>query len=68
MADPVKTDPKDWEAATKLIRGGINRSGYGETAEALYLTQGFVYESAEQADARFGECLKAMVPALELTM
>ncbi len=47
------TDPKDWETATKLIRGGINRSGYGETAEALYLTQGFVYETAEQADARF---------------
>jgi O-succinylhomoserine sulfhydrylase len=53
MADRDKTDPKDWEAATKLIRGGINRSAFGETAEALYLTQGFVYETAEQADARF---------------
>jgi O-succinylhomoserine sulfhydrylase len=51
MADT--TDPKDWETATKLIRGGIHRSNYGETAEALYLTQGFVYETAEQADARF---------------
>jgi O-succinylhomoserine sulfhydrylase len=51
MADA--TDPKHWETATKLIRGGINRSAFGETAEALYLTQGFVYESAEQADARF---------------
>ena len=51
MADP--TDPKDWETATKLIRGGINRSAFGETAEALYLTQGFVYDTAEQADARF---------------
>jgi dCTP deaminase len=47
MADPHSTDPRDWEAATKLIRGGINRSMFGETAEALYLTQGFVYETAE---------------------
>ncbi len=47
------TDPATWETATKLIRGGINRSMFGETAEALYLTQGFVYDSAEQADARF---------------
>ena len=47
------TDPSTWETATKLIRGGINRSMFGETAEALYLTQGFVYDTAEQADARF---------------
>ena len=53
MADPKTTKPEDWETSTKLIRGGINRSMYGETAEALYLTQGFVYETAEQADARF---------------
>jgi O-succinylhomoserine sulfhydrylase len=53
MADPKSTKPEDWETATKLIRGGIHRSMYGETAEALYLTQGFVYETAEQADARF---------------
>jgi O-succinylhomoserine sulfhydrylase len=53
MAGPKSTEPKDWETATKLIRGGINRSQFGETAEALYLTQGFVYDTAEQADARF---------------
>jgi O-succinylhomoserine sulfhydrylase len=54
MAEPNHpTDPQDWETATKLIRGGLNRSKFGETAEALYLTQGFVYDSAEQADARF---------------
>ena len=44
---------KDWDLATRLIRGGLARSAYGETAEALYLTQSFVYESAEAADARF---------------
>lgn len=42
-----------WQDETALIHGGIERSQYGETAEALYLTSGFVYESAEQAEARF---------------
>ena len=46
-------DPKDWEVATRLVRGGTTRSQYGETAEALYLTQSFVYDTAEAADARF---------------
>ena len=46
-------DPKDWDVATKLIRGGIARSQFMETAEALYLTQGFTYDSAEGADRRF---------------
>src|SRR5258708_478321 len=46
-------DPKDWEVATRLVRGGTTRSPYGETAEALYLTPSFIYETAEAADARF---------------
>nr|WP_194247995.1 O-succinylhomoserine sulfhydrylase [Caulobacter sp. RHG1] len=50
---PVAEDPKDWDVATKLIRGGIARSQFMETAEALYLTQGFTYDSAEGADRRF---------------
>jgi O-succinylhomoserine sulfhydrylase len=53
MSDDGAQDPNTWETATKLIRGGISRSMFGETAEALYLTQGFVYDTAEQADARF---------------
>ena len=51
--DDHREDPQAWETATKLIRGGVARSPYGETAEALYLTQSFVYDSAEAADARF---------------
>ena len=43
--------PADWEVATRLVRGGTARSSFGETAEALYLTQSFVYASAEAADA-----------------
>lgn len=46
-------DPKDWEVATRLVRGGTQRSAFGETAEALYLTQSFIYDTAEGADARF---------------
>jgi O-succinylhomoserine sulfhydrylase len=45
--------PQDWEIATRLVRGGLARSAHGETSEALYLTQSFVYESAESAEARF---------------
>jgi len=52
--DPKAEDPKDWEVATRLVRGGLARSAHGEIAEALYLTQSFAYESAEAADARFG--------------
>jgi O-succinylhomoserine sulfhydrylase len=45
--------PEDWRPATQLIRGGLSRSPNGETAEALFLTQSFTYETAEEADARF---------------
>jgi len=38
---------------TQLVRGGQTRSGFDETAEALFLTSGYVYESAEQAEASF---------------
>ncbi|MGB3315433.1 MAG: O-succinylhomoserine sulfhydrylase [Albidovulum sp.] len=45
----------DWKTQTQLIHTGARRSQYGELSEAIYLTQGFVYESAEQAEARFIE-------------
>ena len=44
---------KNWKPATQLVHGGTQRSQFGETSEALYLTQGFVYDSAEAAEARF---------------
>jgi O-succinylhomoserine sulfhydrylase len=46
-------DPRDWEIPTRLVRGGSMRSEHGEIAEAVYLTQSFVYDTAESADARF---------------
>ncbi|MCB1424072.1 MAG: O-succinylhomoserine sulfhydrylase [Nitratireductor sp.] len=47
------SNPENWNPATALVHGGTLRSPFGETSEALYLTQGFVYESAESAEARF---------------
>ncbi|MFT4784400.1 MAG: O-succinylhomoserine sulfhydrylase [Paracoccaceae bacterium] len=43
----------EWKNRTKLVHGGTRRSQYGEVSEAIFLTQGFVYDSAEAAEARF---------------
>ncbi len=44
---------ENWGEATRLVRGGLERSQHGETSEALYLNSGFVYPDAETAEARF---------------
>ncbi len=49
----MSEDPRDWEVETRLVRGGMDRSGYGEISEALFLTQSFSYENAQAADDRF---------------
>src|SRR5213079_1709257 len=38
---------------TRLVHAGTLRSQFGETSEALFLTQGYVYESSAQAERRF---------------
>lgn len=45
-------DPSQWQPATQRVRGGLARSHNSETSEALYLTSGYTYESAEQAAAK----------------
>ena len=45
----------DWNPRTKLVHAGTRRSQYNEVSEALFLTQGFVYDTAAQAEARFIE-------------
>lgn len=47
------TDPTQWREATRLVRGGLERTGFSETSEALFMTSGYVYESAEEAEAAF---------------
>ncbi|WP_299146231.1 O-succinylhomoserine sulfhydrylase [uncultured Tateyamaria sp.] len=46
---------EDWNARTRAVHGGTRRSQYGEVSEAIFLTQGFVYDSAEAAAQRFEE-------------
>jgi O-succinylhomoserine sulfhydrylase len=44
---------ESWSRQTQLIRGGLSRSEWDETSEGLFLTSGFVYGSAEEAEAAF---------------
>jgi len=50
---PKSLPPRELRPATLLVRGGTMRSSMDETSEALFLTSGFVYDSAEQAEATF---------------
>jgi O-succinylhomoserine sulfhydrylase len=49
----VTTDTPRYRPATLAVHGGQTRSQHGETAEALFLTSGFVYDDAAQAEATF---------------
>ncbi|HEV2503549.1 MAG TPA: O-succinylhomoserine sulfhydrylase [Mesorhizobium sp.] len=44
---------RNWKPATQLVHAGTLRSGFGEMSEAMFLTQGYHYDSAERAEARF---------------
>ena len=44
---------RNWRPATQLVHAGTLRSQFGETSEAIFLNSGYVYDSAEQAEARF---------------
>jgi O-succinylhomoserine sulfhydrylase len=48
-----KNQGAGWRPATKLVHEGTLRSQFGETSEAIFLNSGYVYASAEQAEARF---------------
>jgi O-succinylhomoserine sulfhydrylase len=48
-----KTRRNPWHEATELVHAGTLRSQFGETSEAIFLNSGYVYDSAEQAEARF---------------
>lgn len=57
MTDPKPSNPsgdcENLALATQLVHGGTLRSQFNETSEALFLTQGYIYDSAEQAERRF---------------
>ena len=46
-------DQEAWGLETRLVHGGSLRSAFGETSEALFLTQSYIYASAEEAEERF---------------
>ncbi|MHA1113547.1 MAG: O-succinylhomoserine sulfhydrylase [Alphaproteobacteria bacterium] len=46
-------DPKDWRPRTQLVRGGTRRSEFRETSEAIFMTSGYCYDSAAQAEGTF---------------
>ncbi len=51
---PKSSSPtRHYRPETRLVHSGTLRSQYGETSEGLFLTQGYVYDSAEQCAARF---------------
>ena len=50
---PTKGHNRRFRPQTELVRGGLTRSGFEETSEALYLTSGYVYPTAEIAEAAF---------------
>src|SRR5262249_48228661 len=45
--------PKNWKKRTLAVRAGTMRTPFQETSEALFLTSGYAYEAAEEAEARF---------------
>lgn len=51
----MSNDISPFALATDLVHGGVSRSQFGETSEALFLTQGYVYNRAEDAEARFND-------------
>ncbi len=52
---------QDWKPQTALVRSGLERSPHQETCEALYLTSGFVYETAEEAEGAFKDNRKGSI-------
>ncbi len=48
-----RTTTAKWAKQTQMVRAGSMRSNFDEMSEALFLTSGFAYESAEEAEARF---------------
>src|SRR5450432_2336982 len=53
MSKTTASPTARYRPETRLVHSGTLRSQFGETSEALFLTQGFVYDSAEQCEARF---------------
>ena len=49
----VEAKETAWQWQTRMVRGGTRRSQFQETCEGIFMTSGFVYDEAEQAEAAF---------------
>ena len=58
MSDDAR---RSFRPETLAVRGGLSRTGFDETSEAMFLTSGFVYESAEQAEAAFKDEIEKFI-------
>jgi len=56
-----RTSDPSWGPATQMVHGGTRRSAFAETSEAIYLTSGFVYANAEEAEAAFANRIDRFV-------
>ncbi|ARJ64958.1 O-succinylhomoserine sulfhydrylase [Magnetospirillum sp. ME-1] len=61
MNSNVSKPAHSWRPRTKAVRGGLSRTNFSETAEAMFMTSGYVYGSAEEAEASFDGTLDRMV-------
>jgi len=53
MNERLPASAQAWRPATRAVRGGLARTEFDETAEALFMTSGFVYDTAADAEAAF---------------
>ena len=53
MSKVSEPNNKKWRPTTRLVRGGTQRSEFDETSEGIFMTSGYVYDSAESAEAAF---------------
>jgi len=61
MTKPLPPDSASWAPRTRAIRSGLSRTGFHETAEALFMTSGYVYDSAQEAEESFDGTRERMV-------
>ena len=53
MTDKKNKNYRKYKKQTQLVRGGLIRSQHGETSESIFMNSGYVFNTAEEAKARF---------------
>lgn len=61
MSSTESKPTRAWRPRTAMVRGGLSRTNFRETSEALFMTSGYVYDSAQEAEHSFDGTLDRMV-------